>query len=302
MRAPLAVVVTLVSLASLGAARVAQAGACCGDGSALGARLAQNERAAFVLGLEHRERYGGLGGSGVWKGLATGDAERALRADVSFAVRLAGPLELGGTAPMHFMHRSLGGLRDEGGGPGDVSLLARARLVSPTRPDAWPGVFLTATVVLPTGRSASQSKSALGADVTGQGLGEVRPVLSLEKAWKERWFARVSGGAGVQFGQSAPSPRVMVSALTGPVFGWGSLGAGLEHERQEPSAAGASGRARTSALAAAMVSLPEAPLGLANDLSLVSALRVDLPTMGSNETTHVALSLGLRLAFYGGTL
>lgn len=291
----------VVALASLAAPRFAYAGACCGDGSALGARLAQNERAAFVLGLEHRERYGGLGGSGTWKGLSSGDEERALRVDMSFAVRLVGPLEVGGTAPMHYLHRSLGGLRDEGGGPGDVSLLARVRVVSPTRPDAWPGVFVTTTVVLPTGRSADQSTSALGADVTGQGLGEVRPVLSLEKAWKERWFARVAGGAGVLFGAASPSPRVVLSALTGPVLGWGSLGAGLEHERQESSTAGASARARTSALVAAMVSLPEAPLGLPNDLSLVSALRVDLPALGSNETTHVALSLGLRLAFYGGT-
>jgi hypothetical protein len=289
----------------VGASGTAWAAACCGDGGSLGQRLTRDERAALTVGPTWIARFGGWGSRGEYAGLARGDHDHTLRLDASWIVRPTSRLEVGVTVPVQVVFRALGGASDLGGGFGDVSALARFTVIAVDDTTPWPALFVTSTVVVPTGRP-TQLGSGLGADVTGQGVAELRTGLSLEKAWRDRWFAQASGSVGL-FGPSdaggilvARRPRWTTGFVTGPVVPLRSpmglaFGAGVTYE-VEPAASVAgvvSGTARSK------VSLvTSGALDLTGRLGLVASVKTALPAphAGQNDTAGVEVSAAFRFA------
>lgn len=292
---------SLAALALLSAApRAASAAPCCGDASALGRRLGRFELAAASFGLEAQARYGGWNGAGVASALAAGSHEEAFALEASWAVRAARVVELGVTAPVRARVKQLGDLGGAAAGVGDVTPYVRLELASPIAPGPAPGVFLTGAAVLPLGAPAS-SADRLGVGALGQGAGEARLSLSLEKAWGGRVFARVAGTVGlfaptsVDGARIERSPRLVASGFVGPVLGAASLGLGLEREQEEaPRGGSGRGRARTSLVAAGSGELSDR-------WSLFGSLRGDLAVdgLGSNEIAGLTLLLGVRYALPG---
>ncbi len=307
MGTPKLPVSAFVAVASFFVASRALCAACCGDGGSLGQRLTRDERAAFTIGPTLVERFGGWGASGAYVPLAKGDHDRQVRLDATWVLRGSSRLELGLSLPLQVAFRALGGASEIGGGFGDATAFARFTVAAVDDTTPWPAVFVTSTVLIPTGRPPRLA-SPLGASATGQGVPELRTAVSLEKAWNERWFAQASGGVGM-IGPSdaggvlvARRPRWTTGLVTGPIVALDpiralALGAGLSYETEAAAAIDGvhEGTARSK-----LGLLASGALDLTGHLGLLAALRTALPvsSTGSNETATLEATLALRFAFH----
>jgi hypothetical protein len=171
----------------------------------------------------------------------------------------------------------------------------------------WPAVFTTMSLVVPTGRPTWLG-STLGANVTGQGVPELRPGIGLEKTWHERWFAQINASVGL-FGPTdaggssvARPPRWSIAGATGPVFTLDRMrglafGAGLAYEAEGAptigGVRGTSGRSRFDLLVSGALDLTER-------ISLLASIRTALPAshLGENDVASTQATLAGRFAFH----
>jgi len=293
---------SLVALCLYAVAAEASASVCCGDPAGLGERLGRFEIAAASIGQDLRYRVGSYDDEGSFAGMPAGDSELGLRTRAAWTVRVAKPLEIGITLPLITTFASKGGTSDQRIGVGDAVFGARVTLLPVPVYELWPGVALTTAVVAPLGRPSWRSESAIGADVSGQGVPELRFGLVLEEAIEGSWFVLASGTLGLFAASDAGgrevqrAPRVGVQLVTGPTFEGLAFGAGVEHEREaSPSVAGkdgSGGRRQTNALATAIVDVGEG-------LALVPTLRVALPieSLGRAEKADIISGIALRMGW-----
>jgi hypothetical protein len=280
----------------------ASASACCGDPGGLGQRLASGEAASATLSTKYRERFGSFGGSERYASLHPGDAERGAEVRVSVAARIVEGAELAASMPFVITHRSFGGLDDTGGGAGDLSAAARLTVLGLDAASWVPGVWITQTVVVPTGVSFDRSEGPLAADATGQGAPELRGGVEIEESIAGEgfllgtlglgWFGETSvGGASTQRGA-----RFVAALAGGPLFDFGSFAAGVEHEREAAPYFEGRGDGEGRHLVTPFVS---GLIHAAASADVVFAIRsaVPLDGAGRNEIAEVSVNAGLRLAW-----
>lgn len=293
---------SFVAASVLAFANDASASVCCGDPAGLGERLGRFEIAAASIGQDFRYRVGSYDDEGGFAGLPEGDSELGLRTRAAWTVRVAKPLELGLTMPLVATFASKGGTNDVGVGVGDAVFGVRVTIVPVPVYELWPGVALTTAVVVPLGRPSWRTESPIGADVTGQGVPELRFGLVLEEAIEGSWFVLASGTFGLFASSDAGgrevqrAPRLGMQLVTGPLLGSVALGVGIEHEREaSPSVEGletSGGRRQTQALATAIVDV-------GGGLAMVPTLRVALPIegLGRAEKADVTGGIALRMGW-----
>ncbi|NUO48944.1 MAG: hypothetical protein HOV80_08825 [Polyangiaceae bacterium] len=281
---------------------VALASACCGDPGGLGQRLASGEAASATLSAKYRERFGSFGGSERYASLQSGDAERGGEARVSVAARIVEGAEIAASVPFVVTHRSFGGLDDTGGGAGDLTAAARLTVLGLDAASWVPGVWVTQTVVVPTGVSFDRAEGPLAADATGQGAPELRGGVEIEESIAGEgfllgtvglgWFGRTSfGGESTQRGA-----RLVAAIAGGPIFDFGSFAAGVEHEREAAPYFEGRGEGESRHLVTPFVS---GMVHAAATADIVFAIRSALPLDGAgrNEIAELSTTAGLRLSW-----
>ena len=201
---------SLVALCLYAVAAEASASVCCGDPAGLGERLGRFEIAAASIGQDLRYRVGSYDDEGSFAGMPAGDSELGLRTRAAWTVRVAKPLEIGITLPLITTFASKGGTSDQRIGVGDAVFGARVTLLPVPVYELWPGVALTTAVVAPLGRPSWRSESAIGADVSGQGVPELRFGLVLEEAIEGSWFVLASGTLGLFAASDAGGREVQI--------------------------------------------------------------------------------------------
>jgi hypothetical protein len=280
----------------------AWASACCGDPGGLGQRLASTEAASVTLSAKYRERFGSFGGSERYASMERGDAERGGEARVSVAARIVEGAELAASVPFVITHRSFGGLDDTGGGAGDLSAAARLTVLGLDAASWVPGVWVTQTVVVPTGVAFDRAEGPLAADATGQGAPELRGAVEIEESIAGEgfllgtiglgWFGRTSvDGASTQRGA-----RLVAAIAGGPIFDFGSFAAGVEHEREAAPYFEGRGDGESRHLVTPFVSGMVHAAALAD---IVFAVRSAVPFDGAgrNEIAELSVTTGLRLSW-----
>lgn len=184
----------------------AAASACCLSTSAFGTgRLAVWEDLAVGFSSSLGDAAGDWSERGTWR--AYGDyLDREWRLSAWGIYRLAEHLEISGRVPWVITERAAGSIDDSGNGLGDLSLGARWDLLPLGSIEGIPGVALTFGATLPTGRTADESETILGADATGRGAWALTAGVSLEKTW-DPFFVRLDAAgtywlpsAGQRFG------------------------------------------------------------------------------------------------------
>lgn len=283
----------------------AHAAACCGESHGLGERLSTTERAGVTSSFRFRERYGAWAPSGAYGALPEGDVDRELRADVGWLVRVSDEVQIGVSVPAIATWRSLGGHDASGGGIGDITALARWDILPVRGWKGLPGVALTFSATVPTGRGPQRAEDTLAADVTGLGTAELRPGIAIEKNWDAGWFATVIASVALRTGYEARgievdlAPRLSLVGIAGPTFeSLGlSLGAGVVFETEgAPAIDGVtfdgSSRRRTALLALGGYDLTQR-------WTLLASATVDLPIsdVGQSESLGVAPALGARFVW-----
>jgi len=296
------IALTAALLAALAAPGRARAAACCGSGHGVGPLLADAERAALTLGLGASLRVGQWSYRGEFRSLSGGDFDREIRAEIGWIVRAGQSFQLGVTAPAIYTFKQTGDLASSGGGAGDVTAFARYEIVPSRASRPYPGVALTLSTLLPTGRSAERSRDPLGADATGLGVAEIRPGIALEKRWDFGLYATAAASIGIRTVDHlasgalvAAAPRLQLFGALGPFWDMGlSTSLGILFEREAaPSIGGvaAAGAARARTAAVAFVAYDLDPRWTA-----VASATIDLPIrgLGQNEPLAVAPILGVR--------
>ncbi|NUP07446.1 MAG: hypothetical protein HOW73_15455 [Polyangiaceae bacterium] len=299
------VAVPLAGIASFALASVsvsASAAVCCGEASGLGDRLSSMEIAAFTPRLSIRTRFGSFDGEGDFTPIPSGVTDVRIDASLGALVRVASRVEMGVRAGGALNVRASGEERDIGGGATDVRAHARVTLLPSTAHRYWPGLSAIAGVVVPTGIGASASTSALAADVTGQGDGEVFLGASTDKVFENVFFVRLDGSAGfflpsVVDGESIQrAPRLSVAFVAGPTFERVALAFGVSHAAEGPSTTAPpdiESRTRTEALVSVVWDFTPG-------FALIADVSAPLPVsrFGTHETANAVTSLGLRAAVF----
>ena len=283
----------------------ADAAACCGAGHGVGPLLTDAERAAVTFGIGGTFELGSWTHRGAFHPMGEGDYRRELRVELGWIVRFLRDGQLGVTVPFVAPFARLGGESASGAAPGDVTVFGRYDVVRPRVMRWYPGVALTLSTTLPTGRPERSADFAAGRVATGLGAGEVRPGFALEKRWIQGFYAFVSGSVGVRTRfhlasgpEVALAPRYQVFAACGPFWEWGlSMSLGVLFEREPgPSIDGrvapATARGRTAGVFFAAYDLDA-------HWTAVAQARVDLPIRGAgaNEPVAIAPILGIRRVF-----
>ncbi len=100
------------------------------------------------------------------------DRGHELRQTPFVSRRLGDDWQVAASLPLVQNRRQNGQYSEWGGGIGDLTAMVRYEVVAPGMSATWPGIALSASAVLPTGRSPSASmergESALQSDVTGR--------------------------------------------------------------------------------------------------------------------------------------
>lgn len=281
-------------------ARSAQASACCGSSYGLGARLASAEDGAATVMIRNSAATGSWDADAGFRRARS--LRHELRMDVAGQLRLNRYFQVGATAP--FVSSTRIGLKDadHGFGVGDAGVSGRLDVIPVGGERGLPGVAFTLGMTLPTGRTPQDSTSRMGADITGAGLWEVRPGVTLERSWLNGWFVVASGALALRLpGTDARGrwqqyqPRLNLTVAGGPTLRRSlALAVGVTHEREAallidhvPVPRGE--RARTSALAIAAWELSEHWTVMAT-----SQAEVPISRLGRNEETLVSFSVGIR--------
>ena len=174
---------------------IARAQACCAAASALGvARLAPHEDAVIGLGFRGTSLWASMGPDGKFIASPARTSEFDLEQDLAGSIRVLEHGQLTVVLPIVETYRSVPGLRDLGGGFGDIQLGARYDFVETGQSRRWPGIALAWSLTIPTGRSPEDAKGPLAADATGTGSVQAGAQLSVERTFGDS-FAHLSGAA-----------------------------------------------------------------------------------------------------------
>lgn len=290
----------LTALALAAAPRVAHAGACCGTGFGLGLRLAPAEKASVLVSVRTTLFPARWNADGMPALNRSPSLENRL--EVGGMVRFNSAIQLGASLPYVVTHKDLLKGASMGGGAGDARLSGRYDLVPPGGEDGLPGIAFTLGGTLPTGRSPASGEMANGADVTGQGLYELRPGLVLEKTWLNGWM--VMGGASVslvlprkdQSGRDVwNQPRLQLFVAGGPTFFHTlSVAPGLVMERENAPLVGgvALKRAAREKTAATITVAWE----MTDNWNLIGQGQAELPLplLGRNEDVGITAVMAIR--------
>lgn len=279
----------------------ARAAACCGSGHGVGQWLGDSERAAASFAIRASDRFGSWTSDRDFVRPAPGNYDRELGAEVGWMTRAGRRLQLGVTVPLLATFRRLGASESSGGGAGDVRIAGRYEVLE-SGMAAWaPSVALTLGATLPTGRSASSSGDALGADVTGLGAAELRPGIGVEKSW-DGFHATVTASVGFRTpfytasgDEVRLSPRLSLLAAAGPTWTWGlSLALGGIYEREAGARIG--GRASPDATRERAALLAVLAYDINSRWTAIGAVQAELPIagLGRNEVAAVVPSVGVR--------
>jgi hypothetical protein len=266
----------------------------------LGQRLASSEVAAVAGTVEWRERFGAFASDATFRALAQGDVDRVVTWRTTALVRIVRGAEIGASVPWVLSYRAFGGVTDSGGGLGDIRAGGRLTVLPVDVASLVPGVFATLSTTIPSGRPPASARGALQADAVGQGASEISPGIEIEENVLDHAFLLATASVGV-FGRETVgarsidrAPRVVTSLVGGPTFDGGSVGAGVELEREEPPTSStdrtAPARLRIEPVASALVRLTP-------DLALSLAARSSLPVdgAGTSDVASVTASAGLRI-------
>jgi len=296
----------LASLALLTASpRLARASACCGTGHGLGQRLAPGERAAVTFATRFADRFGSYDPNGQFFTSPSGSFDGDLRADISAVFAPISRLQVGVAIPFVLNIKHLR-VDDVGGGLGDLLFSGRFDVVPLSTTSSWPAIAFTASLLVPTGRSANQARQVLAADATGLGVAEIRPGVFLEKSFEGKATVIAAASVGFRSEANEPpalrialAPRWRVLAAAGPVFESGlslSFGGIYEYE----GAPTISGTTMQDAQRYRFAALGFVGYDLPSRFTLLGSVELDLPVShgGKNEAALAAISIGLRRSFF----
>lgn len=176
------------------APREARAQACCAAASAIGiARLAPHEDAVVGVGARAMSLYASMGADGKYIAPA-GASEYDFEQQIAATMRVLSHGQITAVIPIVETYRSVPGLTDAGGGIGDIQLGARYDFVETGTSRTWPGIALSWSLTVPTGRAPESATQPLAADATGTGGLQAGGQLSLEKTFGDP-FVHLSGAA-----------------------------------------------------------------------------------------------------------
>lgn len=263
------------------------------------------EHAAITLSSRVADRFGSYDVHGSFATIPQGIIDVDTRTELAAIVRPIPRLQVGFTFPFVWNIRRSGSDVLTGGGLGDLALHGRFDIIPQSTASALPAIALTTAVTFPTGRSAMNASNALGADVTGLGVAELRPGVFLEHVFAGRASAIVAASIGFRSASNEPptppfqlAPRLRLVAAGGPIFDMGlSLSLGVIHEREaaptiEQTTAPDADRHRTALLGFV-------GYDVSSHYTMLASFEVDIPLhhMGQNEPAYAAISFGLRRAF-----
>lgn len=302
-RTPLQIALGLALFgATAASAGDAFAGACCGDASGLGDRLAEAEIASGTFGLTVSPRFGSFDADGDFYAVSDTTTDVRIEPVARALVRVRDNLELAAGWSGVVNVRGTDGESVVGGGAGDVRALVRATAYRTSQHRWWPGVSAIAGVVVPTGVGAAASTQTLDADVTGQGAGELVLGATVDKLIEGVFFVRADSSVGIFLQTSvdgAPvqrAPRWSTSIVMGPVFQTVALGVGVRHEHEDaPSTAPADTAARSRTEMSLVGVFDVVP-----NFAIVANVAAPLPVagFGSQDLASVSSTLAARISTF----
>lgn len=164
--------------------RVAGAQPCCSGATALTpARLALHEDVLVGVVARGTWIYGSFDPAGTYVPASSGAAEVDLEQDAVAAVRVAARGQASISLPLVETYRRVASAGEWGGGVGDVVFGARWDFVEPGHYVIWPGVAVSGTMTLPSGRPAEEATNTQATDATGAGAFQLGAGLSLEQTF-----------------------------------------------------------------------------------------------------------------------
>lgn len=298
---PRAFVGGAIALAVAVSPAASRAAACCGTGHGVGQWLGPWERAAASLAIRGSERFGSWSSQRDFALSAEGNHDRELGAEIGWLARASKTVQIGAVVPVIATWKRLGGASSSGGGAGDVRVTGRVEILEGRLPAWAPSIALTLTATLPTGRPARDSDDPLAADVTGLGVGELRPGVVVEKSW-EGLQATLAASLGFRSGfvastgeEIALAPRLQLLAAAGPTWSSGvSLAAGALYEREAGARVG--GRVTPGSTRERAALLAVLAYDITTRWTAIGSLQVDVPIsgFGRNEAAAVVPSAGVR--------
>lgn len=178
----------------------AEAAPCCMSATAFGiGRLLIWEDFALGLRTSLAPGLGDWDGDGQWDSWS-GYSETEWRSELWAMAGIDRRASAFVRLPAVMLTRSAPGTSDTGGGLSDLSLGLRYELLSIGELLELPAIALTVAVLAPTGRATEESRSPLGADVTGRGAWVISAGLSFELT-RLPWFLRLDAGVSVPLPQ-----------------------------------------------------------------------------------------------------
>lgn len=293
----------LVVLAAEGSAR---AQACCASPTAFApARLRPGEDALVGVLANASWITGSFDRSRSYASLGPGSREVDLGQRLFVAAAPWKYAEIAFTIPLVGTYRASNGLKETGGGLGDLRLASRWTVVAPGTDKVVPGIALLSAVTLPSGTPTEATHTPLATASTSPGVWQIDSGVALEQPFG-RFLLNLTGTVGWR----APRTLQGQSSQLGPAF---SLFVGASYTFRSALSLGLS--ASYDASLDARVGGTEVPdsatakttLALSGALPVGNAVRLLASTMwvpnvsyfGKNETASVGVSLGLVYAWGG---
>jgi len=173
----------------------AWAQACCAGASAIGtARLAPHEDAIVGFGARAVALHASMDRDRRFIASPPDTAELDFDQTVVGTVRVLRHGQLTAILPVVETYRKVPGSSDIGGGIGDLQVAARYDFIEPGASPTWPGIALSWSLTLPTGRPPEKASSPLATDATGTGGVQAGADLAFERSFGNV-FLLVSGSA-----------------------------------------------------------------------------------------------------------
>jgi len=196
----------------------ARAAACCAGAAVMPGRLMIHEDALVGLDLRAGRELGAFDDRAGFAA-ASGD-ELAFEQGIFAALRVAGNGQAAVRAPLVQTFRDLRGVREFGGGLGDLQLEARWDFVDAGQFQDLPGIAIVASVALPTGRAPEAVQRPLGTDATGTGAFQAVGGIALEHIFGD-WLAGATGTVGMRAARTVNGEDVPSSVIwtAGGTFG-----------------------------------------------------------------------------------
>ena len=181
----------------------AAAAPCCMSATAFGiGRLLIWEDFALGLRTSLSPGLGDWDAAGHWRAWSNYD-ETEWRSELWAMAAIDRRASVFARVPAVLLTRSASSTTDTGGGLGDLSFGLRYELLAIGELLELPAIALTVSVLAPTGRATEDSRSSLGADVTGRGAWTLSAGLGFELT-RLPWFVRLDAGVSVPLPQERP--------------------------------------------------------------------------------------------------